>query len=119
MVGVLVCMADVVLVSKLIQEIVLSYALLVDFLRVIKNEKVLDILDIKWKSEVMYMVNDLHQYSFQGLWLDSIEKLFVDNLHNVAKSFLELQNREKQAREEHGNVHKTELFHGTFETKMK
>ncbi|KEH43505.1 hypothetical protein MTR_1g094615 [Medicago truncatula] len=45
----------------------------------------------------MYMVNDLHQHSFQGLWLDSIEKLFVDNLHIVAKSL----------REERGNVHRT------------
>lgn len=43
------------------------------------------------------MVNDLHQHSFQGLWLDSIEKLFVDNLHIVAKSL----------REERGNVHRT------------
>lgn len=38
MVGALVCMADVVLVSKLIQEKVLSYALLADFLRVIRQK---------------------------------------------------------------------------------
>lgn len=43
------------------------------------------------------MVNDLHQHSFQGLWLDSIEKLFAYNLHIVAKSL----------REERGNVHRT------------
>jgi hypothetical protein len=89
----------------------LAYTRLADLLRLIKEEKMLDILD-KWGSKVMLIVNDLREYSFEGMWLDSIEKLFANNLHNDAESFLKLETCEKQLLEEKKVVDETLMtFH--------
>jgi hypothetical protein len=84
----------------------LAYTRLADLLHLIKEEKMLDILD-KWGSEVMYIVNDLRQYSFEGMWLDSTEKLFANNLHNDAESLLKLETSQEQLREEQKIVNET------------
>ncbi|WJX14101.1 hypothetical protein P8452_04408 [Trifolium repens] len=84
----------------------LAYTRLADLLHLIKEEKMLGILD-KWGSEVMYIVNDLRQYSFEGMWLDSIEKLFANNLHNDAESLLKLETSQEQLREEQKIVNET------------
>ena len=54
----------------------IAYNRLADLLRLIKDEKVLDILDKIWNSEARYLVNDLRQFSLEGAWLASIEKFF-------------------------------------------
>ncbi|AES59776.1 hypothetical protein MTR_1g025670 [Medicago truncatula] len=85
----------------------IAYNRLADLLRLIKDEKVLDIiLDKKRNSEVKYMVNDLRQFSFQGSWLDSIEKLFVNNLHDDVSSLVKLEDHENQLCKEHRFLNK-------------
>lgn len=79
----------------------IAYIRLANLLRLLKNEKVLDILDKKWNSEGIYIVNDLRQLSFEGSWLDSIEKLFANNLHNDVNSLAKLEDYENQLCNEH------------------
>jgi len=88
----------------------IAYNRLADLLRLVTDEKVLDILDKKWNSEARYMVNDLRQFSFEGTWLDSIEKLFVNNLHNDVSFLVKLEDRENQLCKEHRVLNKRVEF---------
>jgi len=88
----------------------IAYNHLADLLRLIKDEKVLDILDKKWNSEARYMVTDLRQFSFEGTWLDSIEKLFVNNLNNDVSFLVMLEDHENQLCKEHRFLNKRVEF---------